>query len=82
MNTWQLQDAKNRLSELVEKARSEGPQLVTRRGEPAVVVISAEEYHTLASEGGSVLDTLLAAPRGGDDPIFERDRSFSREVEL
>ena len=41
---WQLQDAKARFSELVERALSDGPQHVTRRGVHAVVVISEEEY--------------------------------------
>ena len=46
-STWQLQEAKAKLSELVRRARSEGPQTITVRGEPAVVVISIEEYERL-----------------------------------
>lgn len=42
--TWQLQEAKNRLSELVARALSEGPQTITRHGRPAVVVVDAEQY--------------------------------------
>jgi prevent-host-death family protein len=42
---WQLQEAKNKLSEVIRCARTEGPQEITVRGEPAVVVISAEDYH-------------------------------------
>ena len=41
---WQLQEAKNRLSELVDRALSDGPQTITRHGKPAVVVIDAEQY--------------------------------------
>ena len=41
---WQLQEAKNKLSEVIRCARTEGPQEITVRGEPAVVVISAEEW--------------------------------------
>jgi prevent-host-death family protein len=41
---WQLQEAKNKLSEVIRCARTEGPQEITVRGEPAVVVISAEDY--------------------------------------
>lgn len=40
--TWQLQDAKNRFSEVVQRARREGPQIVTLRGGQAAVVLSAE----------------------------------------
>lgn len=43
--SWQLQEAKNRLSEVVQRAMSEGPQTITRHGKPAAIVISAEQYH-------------------------------------
>ncbi len=46
-NTWQLQDAKNRFSEVVEKAVTEGPQHVTRRGKDTAVVLSSREYARL-----------------------------------
>ncbi len=41
---WQLQEAKNRLSEVVDRALSEGPQTITRHGRPTVVVVAAEQY--------------------------------------
>jgi antitoxin Phd len=47
---WKLEDAKARFSELVRRARSEGPQRVTVRGRDAVVVISAEELERLLPE--------------------------------
>ena len=47
---WHLQDAKNNFSKVVQKARTEGPQTVTLRGERAAVVISAEEYDRLAGK--------------------------------
>ncbi len=47
---WQLQEAKNHLSELVQLALSEGPQTITRHGKPAVVVISAEQYNREAGK--------------------------------
>jgi len=42
--TWQLQKAKNRFSEVVDRALSEGPQTITRHGRPAVVIVAAEQY--------------------------------------
>ena len=48
MKTWQVQDAKQRFSELVQRALDEGPQVVTRRGKEAVVVVSADTYRRLA----------------------------------
>ena len=47
LHQWSLQDAKNKFSEVVNAARQGEPQLVTRRGEPAVVVLSAETYEAL-----------------------------------
>ena len=44
---WQLQDAKNRFSEVVERALNEGPQLVTRRGREVVIVMSVEAFRKL-----------------------------------
>ena len=42
--TWQLQEAKNRLSEVVDRAMREGPQTITRHGRPAVVIVAADQY--------------------------------------
>ena len=63
---WTLQDAKNKFSTVVDAALAGAPQEVTRRGKPAVVVLSASEYHQLLSDArrsrGSFVDHLLAFP--------------------
>ena len=75
MGTWQLQDAKNRFSALVEAALSGEPQEVTRRGKPVVIVSSYEEYQRLVRERDdrtpSFRDLLLAIPQGSDGDGFE-----------
>ena len=77
---WKLADAKNRLSELVTKASTEGPQTI-RRHDAAVVVVSEETYLTLTGERPTLKDLLLNIPSlEGID--LERDRSPMREVEL
>ncbi|MES2951256.1 MAG: type II toxin-antitoxin system Phd/YefM family antitoxin [Pseudomonadota bacterium] len=63
MHTWQLQEAKSRFSEVVELSLSEGPQLVTRRGQDAVVVLAARDYRRLSGTS-DLMDLLLHAPRG------------------
>lgn len=77
---WTLQDAKNRFSAVVDAALAGRPQQVTRRGRPAVVVVSAEEYHRLVAEAAehreSFADHLLNFP-GGD---VARLRARPREV--
>jgi len=63
---WTLQDAKNRFSAVVEAALAGQPQEVTRRGKPAVVVLSAREYARLTEQEtagrGSFADHLMAIP--------------------
>jgi len=63
MQTWQLQDAKSRFSELVDLTLTEGPQMVTRRGAEAVVLMAAPDYRRLTG-APSLLGLLLGAPRG------------------
>ena len=85
MTRWKLEDAKNRFSELVRRARSEGPQLVTRHGRKAVVILSAEEYEKLAEPGDLVtfLKTSPLAEAMADEVlVLERSRDVGRGVSL
>ncbi|AVA22646.1 type II toxin-antitoxin system Phd/YefM family antitoxin [Rhizobium sp. CB3171] len=80
---WPLQDAKNQFSKVVQKARSEGPQTVTLRGERAVVVLSAEDYDALRAGKPSLVDDLLSGPAWDDelaDAVTTRDKTPSRDV--
>lgn len=81
---WPLQDAKARLSELVRRARSDGPQHVTVHGRDEVVVISAEEFRRLTGERSGRL--LVEAMRGSPYPEIdlepERMPLPVRDVEL
>jgi antitoxin Phd len=76
---WKLQDAKNKFSEVVEKALKE-PQIVTRHGKETVVVISFEEYKKLNKPNESLADFFKNSPL--NNIKIERDKSFSREVDL
>lgn len=70
---WPLQNAKNRFSEVVQRARREGPQTVTLRGERAAVVLSAADYDALIRNRPSLVDDLLSGPPWDD--------SFAEAVE-
>lgn len=59
---WQLQTAKQHFSELVERARNEGPQVVTKHGKDAVVVVSAEDYQRLSDGEPSLVEFIRSAP--------------------
>ncbi len=61
---WQLQDAKNQFSKVVQKARHEGPQEITVRGERTAVVLSARDYDALLA-GGRHLSMRCSAARSG-----------------
>ena len=82
MIRWQLQDAKNRLSELVRKAREEGPQVITLRGRDAVVVVSANEFGKLSRPRGSLVDFFRKSPLVGVNLDLDRGIDTGRHVGL
>lgn len=82
---WPLQDAKNRFSEVVQRARREGPQTVTLRGERAAVVLSAAAYDALVRDRTSLVDDLLSGPAWDADladAIAARAKSPSRDAAI
>lgn len=82
--SWSLQDAKNRFSAVVDAALSGEPQLVTRHGRPAVVVVAAETFQRLhrldRAAAPSFAQALRAMPQ--DDGTFERPSVRPRDVEF
>ena len=81
-NSWQLQDAKNRFSNLVEKAKNIGPQIVTKHGEEAVVVLSISEYRKLLKPEQNITRFFQKSPLADYDIDLERKKEFPREVSL
>lgn len=79
---WKLEDAKARFSELVRRAHEDGPQAVTVRGKPAVVVVDAQEYERLTAERPRqpLVPFLESLHLDGLD--LTRDRDPGRDVEL
>ena len=84
MTEWPLQDAKNKFSALVNAALAGEPQRVTRRGEPAVVVLASEEYERLCRlervDAPILGELLLEIPQ--DDGEFDRLALPERPVDL
>jgi antitoxin Phd len=78
---WQIQEAKNKLSEVIEEAVQHGPQIITRRGVEVVVVLSYEEYakdqRSRAQSGVKLSDFFHKSPLAGMD--LKRDRSLPRD---
>ena len=81
---WPLQDAKARFSELVRRARSEGPQHVTVHGRDEVVVVAAEEFRRLKGDrtGAALIAALQASPHRDVDIEPRRERLPVRGVKL
>jgi prevent-host-death family protein len=64
MSTWQLQDAKARFSELVDKVKESGPQIVTRRGVEEAVIMSMDEWRRLQQASRpNIKELLLSGPK-------------------
>jgi prevent-host-death family protein len=80
---WQLQDAKNHFSKVIQSARTQGPQIVTLRGERAAVVLSARDYDALTAARPNVVDHLLSGPPWDDElteAIERRAKTPSRDA--
>jgi antitoxin Phd len=81
-DSWKLQDAKARFSELVRLASSEGPQRVTVRGKTSVVVVSAEEYERLRRRRPKTSLVEFLRSTSLDKIKIERDRDTGRDIEF
>jgi antitoxin Phd len=81
MAVWQVQEAKTRLSEVIERARTEGPQTITRHGAERAIVISIEDYRALVAHKPDFKAHLLGGPKV-DDFAIDRDRDTGRSLDL
>jgi prevent-host-death family protein len=79
---WQLQEAKNRLSEVVRKACSEGPQVITLHGAAAAVVVSAEDYGRMSRPKGKLVDFFRRSPLVGIKLDLTRSKDTGRKIDL
>jgi prevent-host-death family protein len=82
---WQLQQAKARFSEVVRRAATEGPQIVTCRGVETAVVLSADEYRRLKGKRPSFVEHLLGGPKLSDeeaDLLCQRSKDTGRDIDL
>lgn len=81
-NHWQIQEAKNKFSSLVDTAQIKGPQIVTRHGKEAVVVLSIEDYKKLTKPEVSLIEFFKNSPLTNHNLDLERDKSLPREVDI
>ena len=84
-DAWALQDAKNRLSELVDRAAQDGPQIITRHGKEVAIVVSVRQFRKLAAPApkGDLVDFIHRSPLARvDDMEISRAVDYGRELDL
>ena len=81
-NVWQLQEAKNKFSNLVDKARHDGPQVVTKHGKESVVIIAIVDYQKLNKPTSDLISFFKKSPLSDINLDLTRDKSSSRDIEL
>lgn len=80
-NTWKLQDAKAKFSQVVDEAIKKGPQMVTKRGDPAVIILSNNDYKRL-NRKKNFKAFLLDSPKLDTKFEFERQKDKLRSIKL
>jgi antitoxin Phd len=79
ISSWQLQEAKNKLSRVVENAVNEGPQIITKRGVKVAIVLSVADYQKMIASRGKLSTFFRQSPLVGVDLDLARDKSDSRK---
>jgi prevent-host-death family protein len=81
MSSWQVQEAKTHLSEVIEQAQVQGPQTITRHGRERAVILSIEDYRALIFQRMDFKAYLLGGPKTDKFEIV-RDRDFGRDIDI
>jgi len=81
MAIWQVQEAKTRLSEVIEEANSKGPQIITRHGSERAVLLSIADYRALTAHKPNLKEYLLGGPKV-DSFAVKRSRDVGRKISL
>lgn len=82
MQTWQMQEAKAKFSELIKNVVNKEPQLISVRGKPTVVVISFDKYKNLTSHKMNFVELMRNSPLVGVEINIERAVDKEREINL
>ena len=80
--TWKIKDARANFSELVDRALNDGPQVVTRNGKKAVVVISAAEWERRNRRRGDLVEFFASSPLREEGLKIERLTDYPRDIEV
>jgi prevent-host-death family protein len=81
-HAWTVAEAKAKLSKVIARAKSDGPQMITRNGQRAVVVVAADEWERKTKRKGNLAEFFAASPLRGSGMNVKRLTSHLRKVEL
>jgi prevent-host-death family protein len=79
---WTVAEAKAKFSEVIERAKSQGPQTVTKNGRPAAVVVGAEEWTRKTQRVGNLAEFFAASPLRGSGLRIQRIKGRLRKISL
>jgi prevent-host-death family protein len=79
---WSVAEAKAKLSEVIQRAEKDGPQRITRHGEPAAVVVSSEEWERKTRRKGNLAEFLANSPLREAGLELKRRKEPPREIDL
>lgn len=80
--SWTVAEAKAKFSEVIDRALSQGPQTITRKGRRTAVIVGAEEWERKTQRIGNLAEFLASSPLRGSDMKLPRRRDRPRKVEL
>jgi prevent-host-death family protein len=81
-DNWSVAEAKARFSELIERAKEDGPQTVTRHGRAAAIIVAPDDWERRTKRAGTLVDFLSASPLRESGLRVERRRDRPRKVRL
>jgi len=82
MQVWTVAEAKAKFSEVIERARSEGPQTITRKGRTAAVLVGAEEWERKTSRAGNLAEFFAVSPLRGSNLKLRRLKARPHKIRL
>jgi prevent-host-death family protein len=77
--TWQIQEAKNKFSRVVENAVNDGPQIITKRGVEVAIVLSLADYQKMMASQGKLSTFFRDSPLVGIELDLTRDKGDARQ---
>jgi prevent-host-death family protein len=81
-DTWTVAEAKAKLSEVIQRAESSGPQVITRCGRTTAVVVGAEEWNRKTKRSGTLADFFASSPLRGSGLKLRRLKDRPRKINL